>query len=100
MRPFHVNTAASVLQPEMSRCNVAGRFNPGQQSLGIPELEELLELLDELDEQHGHPLIVSTVTGISGFSCRLTSRCQNAGFRHDQIAARTLHIGHDLNATG
>lgn len=77
--------------------NVDGKFTPGQQvTETLPELE-LLELL-ELLEQHGHPLIVSTVTGISDSPCHLTSRCQNAGFRHDQITARTLHIGHNLDA--
>lgn len=58
--PLNVNV--TVFVPSLAY-NVEGKFTPGQQStVTLPELA-LLELLDEL-EQHRHPLMLSTVTGI------------------------------------
>lgn len=55
------------------------------------------ELLDEL-EQHGHPLIVSVVTGTVQTSHHSAGSCQNVHFRHDKVTARALHVGYDLDA--
>ena len=92
--PDEVN--ATVLTPSLA-CRVAGISILGQQVTALLELLELdRELLDEL-EQQGHPLILSTVTGIFDSPCHSASCCQNTRFRHDQIAASTLHIGYDLD---
>lgn len=59
LAPLKVNV--TIFVPSLA-CSTDGKLTPGQQ-LTLTLLDDC-ELLDELDEQHGHPLIDVTVTGI------------------------------------